>query len=1188
MQIIRDKRDLAYKGLIKQFMQRIGRGKYVILIISDHYLKSENCMYELLQIAKHKKFKERIFPLVLESAKIYKPSNQLEYIRYWEKEIEALEKKIKEGRLTKLQSIFKKLNFYQDIRDNIDKLLEILSDINSLSIESHRKTGYRELYDAIDAKYRKDYNIKQIKILSITASPKEEDPLLYEQEQDTLLDAFREFERRDIFLDMPDPVRSTMAEIEDNLKEGRHDILQITAHGAIDETARGVLSLEDEQGIKKEVSGDQLAKLLLGLKKENQVTVSLVILSSCHSARKELHLMPTAKMLHEAGIPAVIGMKEAISHLAAIDFNVGFFYALKERETIEAAFKAGQEAVAAGEIKRLRDIPNWDRLGEEKIPQLLLNKDKLSAADFSAYEIAAPDRPESHQFSGARYLDRGFIGRRDILRKVYKEVEERVGAIVLKGPGGIGKSTITTRVTANLRRQGYDFIVIRGETTPEGILQSISQKASEIGLKEAEQVNAANAEIEQKLAWFLENFLLKEKLLLIFDNFEENQTWEGAFSNQRLKDFLWYFRDCLKGKETLLLFSTRYQIPGFDVIDVPEFSPVECRKLMFNHKSLKRLKERSIKTLLQEIGGNPRALELLDKIALREFGAREFDWPELKELIPELADRIISTENKEDDFTPLFLQKLLLYIDDPQRRLLDRLAIYRDPVPKVAIAAQGKKIRRPGRIKLQELSLIEYDPDSALYYVHRLTARFVLQHMPLEERKQAHLRAADYFENLKDEEGKMYLDAALEACHHLLQAEEWDRAAELTNGMIEHLHTTGYPYLALELLTGISEKKLSEKNRATLYHLLGICHHRFGDYDEAIKQGEKAKETFEKIGDIKGIATSIHQIGRIYQARGDYDAGLQQYERAKEAFDKIGDKKNVSATLHQIGTIYEAKGDYDKALQQYEKSLEIKEKIGDIALVSTSLHQIGMIHHKRGDFDAAMRHYEKSREIFEKIGDIAGVSGSLHSIGMIYQKRGDYDKALQQYEKSREIKEKIGDISGMALSFGQMGNLHLERKNYTEALRYFVQAFAIFAKIGSPNANAAKYNILKVKDKLPAEQFTKILEEFDIPAGIFDKDKDDDDQGKFAEALLKTTRLAVQARDKKPEEKEKARAIIEQFLTEIQALGKFEGIKAYLQMLLAVVDNEDHEKYKDKIPKGLLEVFEKVMEMVDSESKEGE
>jgi hypothetical protein len=49
-------RDLGYKGLIKDFMRQIGRGKCAIAVISDKYLKSENCMFELVEIAKNGDF----------------------------------------------------------------------------------------------------------------------------------------------------------------------------------------------------------------------------------------------------------------------------------------------------------------------------------------------------------------------------------------------------------------------------------------------------------------------------------------------------------------------------------------------------------------------------------------------------------------------------------------------------------------------------------------------------------------------------------------------------------------------------------------------------------------------------------------------------------------------------------------------------------------------------------------------------------------------------------------------------------------------------------------------------------------------------------------------------------------------------------------------------------------------------
>ena len=68
LKIIRDKRDLGYKGSISAFMERIGGGNCVIAVISDKYLRSPNCMFELVEIAAGKGFHDRIFPIVLSSA----------------------------------------------------------------------------------------------------------------------------------------------------------------------------------------------------------------------------------------------------------------------------------------------------------------------------------------------------------------------------------------------------------------------------------------------------------------------------------------------------------------------------------------------------------------------------------------------------------------------------------------------------------------------------------------------------------------------------------------------------------------------------------------------------------------------------------------------------------------------------------------------------------------------------------------------------------------------------------------------------------------------------------------------------------------------------------------------------------------------------------------------------------------
>lgn len=81
--IRRDKRDVGFKGSIGAFMDELGEGKSVVLVISEKYLKSANCCYELVRISNRGAFKDRIFPIVLTDAKIYDPAERLRYVQHW-------------------------------------------------------------------------------------------------------------------------------------------------------------------------------------------------------------------------------------------------------------------------------------------------------------------------------------------------------------------------------------------------------------------------------------------------------------------------------------------------------------------------------------------------------------------------------------------------------------------------------------------------------------------------------------------------------------------------------------------------------------------------------------------------------------------------------------------------------------------------------------------------------------------------------------------------------------------------------------------------------------------------------------------------------------------------------------------------------------------------------------------------
>lgn len=151
IRLLRDREEMRYKDSIRDFMRRIGQGKCVVVVISEKYLKSESCMFEMLEIAKTPGLRERIFPIVLPDANIYKATGRIKYVSYWENEIKELDEALKTVRGDNLTKLQEDLNLYSEIRRLLDGITDTLRDMNALTPEQHEGSGFEELIRRIRA-----------------------------------------------------------------------------------------------------------------------------------------------------------------------------------------------------------------------------------------------------------------------------------------------------------------------------------------------------------------------------------------------------------------------------------------------------------------------------------------------------------------------------------------------------------------------------------------------------------------------------------------------------------------------------------------------------------------------------------------------------------------------------------------------------------------------------------------------------------------------------------------------------------------------------------------------------------------------------------------------------------------------------------------------------------------------------
>lgn len=147
--IVRDKRDLGFKGLITNFMNKIGKGKGIVVVVSDKYLKSPYSMYELLEIYRNREFTKRIFPIVMGDANIFEPLPRLQYLKYWRDKKDELDTAIKDFGADAITVIGDDYKIYKRVFDNFGEVVNILKDINSLTPDMHKSSDFEALLTAV-------------------------------------------------------------------------------------------------------------------------------------------------------------------------------------------------------------------------------------------------------------------------------------------------------------------------------------------------------------------------------------------------------------------------------------------------------------------------------------------------------------------------------------------------------------------------------------------------------------------------------------------------------------------------------------------------------------------------------------------------------------------------------------------------------------------------------------------------------------------------------------------------------------------------------------------------------------------------------------------------------------------------------------------------------------------------------
>jgi hypothetical protein len=528
---------------------------------------------------------------------------------------------------------------------------------------------------------------------------------------------------------------------------GYFDVFHVSGHATIDEGQPKFL-VENELGGPALATADQLARAMDGQ------WPRLVFVSGCLTGgASDRGTIPSmSESLVQAGAPAVLGWALPVGDASATAFASHLYRDLAAGQPLGRAVVTARRHLYAGQSRSwhlLRVYADKSPLAPMVTPLYTQGRERIRARH-AAEEFLDPQTRISRVASRA-----SFVGRRRVIQRCLRTLKAPLGApgaaeaVVLAGMGGLGKSTLASRLLE--RMPTHQRVVWFGrvdltkfrELTSKVTFQNLDQQIEADGILAKDEVDLA-----VRLRYLFGGPLGQVPCLFVFDDFEQGNLQErdgGHVLSGEMAQILPALLKAIResNSPSRVMITSRYQFPApagatIKVESLETLSDVEQAKKVANLSNLRpgsvttpaAVKDRAI----EAASGNPRLLDWLDKIVAD---------PAL-----DVAALIAAIENEADRFREsIFARKLLETQSAGLQAMLAKVNVVELPVPAATVHAIHDHPEATAHLRRAvQLGLLEEgtDPETSepRYFVSNVLRPLIRPLITDEEYRQACAAAA--------------------------------------------------------------------------------------------------------------------------------------------------------------------------------------------------------------------------------------------------------------------------------------------------------------------------------------------------------------------------------------------------------------------------------------------------------------
>jgi internalin A len=157
---VRDKEAMRSGDLISAFIRQLTRADLVVAVISEKYLRSWYCMYEIYKIWQKCQgdadaMVQRVVPIVLPEVRIGNVRERLPYLEHWAGEAESLEALVRNPKISPGGKSWEEVRLVREFAHHVDDILVFLQDVlMPRKLKVHLDDGFEAVREALRRRVR--------------------------------------------------------------------------------------------------------------------------------------------------------------------------------------------------------------------------------------------------------------------------------------------------------------------------------------------------------------------------------------------------------------------------------------------------------------------------------------------------------------------------------------------------------------------------------------------------------------------------------------------------------------------------------------------------------------------------------------------------------------------------------------------------------------------------------------------------------------------------------------------------------------------------------------------------------------------------------------------------------------------------------------------------------------------------